>query len=122
MLKSGKVWGSTKLLMQHPSFEIHRIETKAGGFCSKHLHQHRYNAFFVESGSLLIRVWKNDYDLVDETVVNAGEICTVAPNEYHQFECLEDAVAFEIYYPPEISGADIVRESVGGSKQLPIPF
>jgi mannose-6-phosphate isomerase-like protein (cupin superfamily) len=113
-IKAGKVWGQTELLMQHPSFEIHRIETNKGGFCSKHLHKHRYNAFYVESGKLLIRVWKNDYDLVDETIISTGEICTVAPGEYHQFECLEDTVAFEYYYMPTFDNADIVRESVGG--------
>lgn len=49
--------------------------------------------FFVESGKLLIRVWQNDYDLVDETVLGPGEYTKVKPGVQHQFECLEDAVA-----------------------------
>jgi len=31
---------------------------------------------------------------------------------YHQFEVLEDCLAFELYYS-ELIGDDIVRESVG---------
>jgi mannose-6-phosphate isomerase-like protein (cupin superfamily) len=113
---AGKVWGKTELLISHPAFEIHRIETKAGGFCSKHKHQHRYNDFYVESGTFKVKVWKNDYDLCDETVLEAGDIMTVPPGEYHQFESVTDCVVLEIYYAPTLDGADIVRESVGGNK------
>ena len=28
---------------------------------------------FVESGKILVRVWQKDYDLIDETILNAGE-------------------------------------------------
>jgi mannose-6-phosphate isomerase-like protein (cupin superfamily) len=115
-MKSGKIWGQTELLLSHPSFEIHRIETKEGGFCSKHLHKHRYNAFYVESGAILIRVWKNDYDLCDETKLLTGEIMSVSPGEYHQFESLLDSIVYEIYYGPTLDQSDIVRETVGGMR------
>ena len=116
MFKSGKVWGQTELLLNHPSFEIHRIETKAGGYCSKHAHKHRFNAFYVESGTFKVKVWKNEYNLVDETTLNAGDIMTVPPGEFHMFESITDAVVFEIYYLPQFDHNDIVRETVGGSK------
>ena len=55
---------------------------------------------------------QNDYDLVDETILCAGEWTKVKPGVYHQFECLEDCIAFEVYWA-EFNHNDIVRETVG---------
>jgi quercetin dioxygenase-like cupin family protein len=112
-MKQGKVWGQTRLLLKNPFCELHRLEAKKGTQCSKHLHEFKTNLFFVESGKLLIRVWKNSYDLVDETILGPGEYTEVTPNENHQFVALEDTIAFELYYPQGITD-DIVRENVGG--------
>ena len=109
---AGKVWGTTELVERNGVLEFHRIETKAGGVCSKHLHEYKWNGFFVESGKLLIRVWQNDYDLVDETILGPGEYTKVKPGVHHQFECLDDSVAYELYWA-EFPEKDIVRESVG---------
>ena len=73
MSKSGKVWGMTELVEANGALEFHRIEMNKGGVCSKHLHEFKWNGFFCESGRLLIRVWQNDYDLVDETILEAGD-------------------------------------------------
>ncbi len=70
---------------------------------------------FCEKGRLLVRVWKNNYDLVDETILESGDFTTVGPGEFHQFEALEDTVAFELYWA-EFDHNDIERETVGGSK------
>jgi mannose-6-phosphate isomerase-like protein (cupin superfamily) len=107
----GKVWGITKLLEKNSSFEFHRISVLAGGVCSKHRHKHKWNGFFVESGELLVRVWK-DYGLVDEVILCAGDYTRVTPGEYHQFEALGDTVAFETYWV-EFNSDDIERETVG---------
>lgn len=112
MIKAGKCWGKTQQLIANPQLEFHRIEVNRGGVCSKHRHIHKINGFFVESGKLLIRVWKNNYDLVDETILGAGDFTQVEPGEYHQFECLEDCVAFELYWS-EFNHDDIERENVG---------
>ena len=114
MSKSGKVWGMTELVEANGALEFHRIEMNKGGVCSKHLHEFKWNGFFCESGRLLIRVWQNDYDLVDETILEAGDYTKVKPGLYHQFECLEDGVAFELYWA-EFNHNDIKRESVGYS-------
>jgi len=112
MSKAGKVWGQTELLMANGVLEFHRIEAKEGGTCSKHKHKYKWNGFFVESGHLIIRVWKNDYDLVDTTHLYAGEFMRVKPGEYHQFEAVEDTIAFELYWA-EFNHDDIEREDVG---------
>lgn len=111
-MKSGKIWGETRLLEANGVLEFHRIQAVQGGVCSRHLHQHKWNGFFVESGCLLIRVWKNDYDLVDETQLRAGEYTCVAPGQYHQFEALEDTVAFELYWA-RFDHDDIQRDTQG---------
>ena len=111
--RQGKVWGRTELVALVPGvLEFHRIEAKKGGVCSKHAHQSKTNGFYVEEGKLLIREWQNAYDLVDETILGPGDYCIVPPGVFHQFEVLEDCIAFELYYA-ELIGDDIVRESVG---------
>ena len=111
----GKVWGTTELLEANGVLEFHRIEATTGGVCSKHKHNHKWNGFFVERGRLLIRTWKKDYDLVDETILSAGQYTKVAPGQYHQFEALEDTIAFELYWA-EFDHTDIERETTGFKK------
>ena len=60
MNKQGKIWGETSPIFNKNNVEIHRIEIKKGGYCSKHKHEHKFNAFFVEKGKLQISVWKNN--------------------------------------------------------------
>lgn len=109
---AGKVWGETELVEANNALEFHRIEMHTGGVCSKHKHEFKWNGFYVESGSMLVRVWQNDYDLVDETILTAGSYTKVKPGLYHQFECLKSGVAFELYWA-EFNHNDIVRETVG---------
>ena len=109
---AGKVWGSTELIEANGALEFHRIEMKKKGTCSKHKHEFKWNGFYVESGQMLIRVWQKDYDLIDETILNPGDYTKVKPGVYHQFECLADGVAYELYWA-ELNVNDIIRESVG---------
>ena len=110
----GKIWGHTSPLFNKNNVEIHRIECRKNGFCSKHKHISKYNMFFVEKGKMEINVWKKGYDLVDKTIISSQQICIVEPGEYHFFKCLEDnTVAFEIYWV-ELDKNDIVRDNVGG--------
>ena len=112
MTLQGKVWGDTKLIEANNSLEFHEVHLNEGGVCSKHLHRYKWNGFFVVTGTLLIRVWQKDYDLVDETVLTDGEFTKVKPGLYHQFEALSNVHAFELYWA-EFSHNDIVRETVG---------
>ena len=111
-MKAGKIWGQTELIHANGVLEFHRIEFKKDVACSKHQHKHKWNGFFVESGKMLVKVWQKDYDLVDETILEAGDFTQVKPGKIHQFEGIEDGVAFELYWA-EFSHDDIVRETVG---------
>lgn len=109
----GKVWGNTEPLFCKNNVEMHRIEVVSGHYCSKHCHEYKHNMLYVESGKLKITVWKNDYDLVDETFVSSGQSTVVPPKEYHFFEAMEDTIAYEIYWV-ELNKKDILRENHGG--------
>ena len=113
--KQGKVWGETSCLFSKNNVEIHRILANKGkgAKCSNHQHKNKFNMFFVEEGTLLVRVWKNDYELVDETILNPGDSVTVKPGEFHQFENRSDSViAYEIYWT-ELDPNDIERKDCG---------
>lgn len=112
-MKAGKVWGETELIFSNPLVEFHRIEVNAGYRCSTHKHEHKWNGFFVEQGTLSIYVEKNDYNLVDKTTLYTGQFAVVKPGEYHYFVAEDNVVAFEIYWP-ELLSEDIVRKNSGG--------
>ena len=111
-MKAGKIWGQTELIHANGVLEFHRIEYKKDVACSKHKHEFKWNGFFVESGQMVVKVWQNDYDLVDETVLNPGDFMRVKPGVYHQFIGKKDGVAFELYWA-EFDHNDIKRETVG---------
>jgi len=110
-----KVWGTTQKIFEQNGVQIHRITAKKGGYSSTHKHEYRFNMFYVEKGKLKILVKKNDYDLVDETIIADGQSTVAKPNEWHSFLAMEDTVAYEIYYG-NVSDSDIVRENCGGVK------
>lgn len=111
---AGKVWGTTQKIFDNGAVSVHRITAKKGGYSSMHKHEYRFNMFYVESGRMKVVTRKNDYDLTDETFVEAGQTAIAAPNEWHKFEAMEDVVAFEIYYGVCEDG-DIIREGHGGN-------
>ena len=111
-MKAGKIWGQTELIHANGVLEFHRIEYKKDVACSVHKHEFKWNGFFVESGKMMVKVWQNDYDLIDETILNAGDFIRVKPGVYHQFIGMEDGVAFELYWA-EFDHNDIKRETVG---------
>jgi len=115
MKKQGKAWGETATLFEGNNVEVHRIVGRSGGFCSVHKHQHKYNMFFVESGTLKITEWKDDSGTVDETLLKSMDSCVVPPGNKHKFDVLEDCVAFEIYWVT-LNPKDIQREVYGGMK------
>jgi mannose-6-phosphate isomerase-like protein (cupin superfamily) len=116
LMKAGKIWGQTELIHANGVLEFHRIEFKAGYKCSEHEHCYKWNGFFVESGKMIVRVWQDGEQegLVDETILEAGDFTQVKPGKIHQFEGVEDGVAFELYWA-EFSHNDIKRRTIGSS-------
>jgi quercetin dioxygenase-like cupin family protein len=111
-MKQGKIWGSTEEVIDIPQFSLHRLDIQKNHTCSEHKHDYKFNGFYVETGKLLIKIWKNDYDLVDKTILGPNEKTIVKPDEFHQFVALEDTIAYE-YYWCELQSHDIVRRTCG---------
>ncbi len=111
---SGKIWGSTRIVLKTPTLEVHYLEIIPHAFCSTHLHRLKSNSFFCIKGTLRIEVFKNNYPLMDTTVLGPGDATTVPPNEYHRFVSGNETVeALEIYHIEPLSD-DIVRKDHGG--------
>lgn len=110
----GKVWGSTRLIWKTPFVEVHALKVLPYAFCSMHMHERKWNGFFVIYGELRIEVEKAAYGLTDSTILRAGDFTTVKPGEYHRFVSGSSEVeALEIYCPEGLSD-DIVRRDCGG--------
>jgi len=111
MKKEGKVWGTNILLFNNGVVQINQIFIKKNGRCSKHIHKHKNNIFFVQSGSLLVEQWRPN-GLIDSTVLNNEQSTEIVSQIYHRFTALEETIAIEIYYQ-HIEEDDILREDTG---------
>ena len=114
----GKIWGNTRTLFCKSNVEIARIEVSSGGYCSKHIHEHKYNLFFIETGELEVTIYRHDAGTIieDITVLKRGDSTYVEPGVFHKFKANTNTVAYEIYWV-ELDNNDIVRENVGGKKE-----
>jgi len=113
-MKQGKAWGTTEAVFAHPTVSVHRIAIEPGGYCSKHLHQRRWNHFFVEDGEVQITQW-SDTGCEDVTTLRHGESISVAPEVQHKFYSQGGAVVYETYHA-EIDADDIIRFDEGGCR------
>ena len=115
----GKVWGTTQCIFGHNNVEMHRIATNKGGYCSVHCHRTKFNLFFVECGKLKVTIFRGaetEPRPTDSTELIAGMSSVVKPGERHQFEALEDTVAYEIYWT-QLDSEDIIRDTEGGIRR-----
>jgi len=95
MITQGKVWGKTSPVFHKNNIEVHRIECKAGTFCSEHHHKHKFNLFFVEEGDIDIVEWNNSQSISN---IKTSQMYTVEPAVLHQFRAVEDSVVYELYW------------------------
>jgi mannose-6-phosphate isomerase-like protein (cupin superfamily) len=108
----GKIWGNTQRLFEHNGVQCDIIRVIKNCACSIHKHEMRSNAFYVIKGRLIIETWKNDYDLVDKTLLYDGMRAGVPAGEKHRFVALENTLALEWYWIDNIR-KDIDRDSQG---------
>jgi len=112
-----KVWGTTHPLVVLTIKEVHRLNIKAGGYCSEHYHNGKHNSFFVVSGTLEITEWSTLTGEEIITVLEAGQAHVVPAMVWHKFRAITDCVCHELYYNDDnspIDPDDIVRRTEGG--------
>jgi mannose-6-phosphate isomerase-like protein (cupin superfamily) len=103
---TGAVQG--RCFFENSTSEVHYIEAKKDGYCSRHHHKNKWNRFIVLEGSLKVIIYKQDSE--DETVLTSGMFSDVPPGIDHRFEALEDTKALEVYWIDGLDSKDIVRK------------
>ena len=95
MSMQGKVWGETTEFFKNDCTSGHYLKIKAGGYCSEHRHNKKSNLFFLITGSLEIKIWR-ERNQIDTTILGPGQMSEVPPGVYHKFTALEDFECIEI--------------------------
>lgn len=108
-----KLWGRNHIIHIDHSFQICHIFINKGGFCSNHLHTHKWNQFYIVSGKLTVMSYDSEGMPTGLVVLGPTECIKIPPGMNHRFEALEDTQALEIYWS-ELSEHDIVRTDLGG--------
>lgn len=101
-----KCWGKNTEIFRNDSVSANLLELVKGGVCSWHLHQHKYNKFYVVSGRIKIETEHG------KIVLCSGFSFTIEPPLKHLFEALEDSKVIEIMYV-SYDHSDITREKQG---------
>lgn len=110
---TAKQWGWSEAQVVSPLCEVHRIDVRAGGFCSWHKHDHKHNVFTVIDGLMEVEVQVGPRIVI--AVLQPGMTYDVAPGLIHRFRCPTKATrAIEVYYPVSVNPNDITRFSDGG--------
>lgn len=114
-MRQGKEWGYTTEFFRNSMVSAHHLEIKKGGYCSEHIHEHKYNLFYVISGRLEITIWR-EKNAKDETVLTAGQESAIPPGFYHKFKAFEKTECIEVYQVLLIE-PDINRRTQGGARE-----
>jgi len=113
MERQSKVWGDRWLLRQDSVHSLSYLELKAGDRCSWHLHEQKYNLFFVIQGRIGVVTHEIDGSK-KETVLTPGQFLTVPPGQCHEFRVYEDSKVIEEMYV-QYTESDIERYEKGGA-------
>lgn len=103
-----KIWGTALKIHDNGLSKTTVLEIKKGGTCSWHYHEHRYNAFYVVSGEIVVRWCPGIRGDKNEIYLKAGNDLVIAPGESHEFMAMVDSVVVEVDYAHDRIG-DIVR-------------
>lgn len=113
--KNIKVWGHTQTILLTEDVHIAIANLNKGGYSSIHSHTDTWNRFFVISGLLEIKVFRNEQEEI--TQLRPGEALDIEPLLEHQMAALEDTQIIEMYWAENgavVDPKDIVRRTNGG--------
>jgi len=115
-MKIKKAWGETEKIFERNGVTNWPIFVNKGGYCSKHKHKTKVNGFYIFSGKLEITTW-DKLGHEHKTVLGRGDSTYIDIEIYHRFLALTDVTGIEIYYT-NVQDDDIVRESLGGMREM----
>lgn len=103
-----KEWGVTREVVSNESCEMFHATTVAGGYSSAHLHEFKYNLFYVMSGEVHVTCPR------ETRVIKPGEKIVMPPGVMHAFFTPVASDMIELYWSPHVHGGDIIRQDTGG--------
>ena len=106
MHKQSKKWGETSLIFDNNNIHIYQAKINKDQLCSKHYHKYKHNLFFVQTGTLEVRVWHDDQ--MQTHILSSEDKLSIPPGLWHQFKAIDECIILEIYYT-EILHNDIIR-------------
>jgi len=91
-----KPWGTSQCVLQTPFVELHHILIVDGGYCSEHIHHHKWSRIHIISGVLGILLYSGTgFNTVE---LKAGEYVDIQPGIKHKFKSSGEVEAFESYW------------------------
>jgi len=56
--RQAKNWGETTCLFSSLYVEVHLIKVTPGGYCSRHIHEQKWNCFYILKGKLDVILYR----------------------------------------------------------------
>lgn len=101
-------WGTQKIIVDNPSFELHELFLRAGERCTIHYHKAKSDGWYVLSGKIKVVLFKdNTTEPIREEIIRSAEKFEILPGITHCFVGIEDSKVFE-YFWTEHNSADKV--------------
>jgi len=113
-----KAWGLVRHIFDGP-VSVSLLRTEANGYCSWHYHEHRWNMFYVVSGTIIVIVDDNNDGKIQRHILRAGDSYKVGPSVRHMFDVVESGQVVETYWTDDgtdVTIDDIVRLAPGGMR------
>lgn len=109
-MKQLKIWGFVQTIFKNTKCQVDFLYVRKNTVCSLHLHNNKYNRFFLLQGEVEIIINSQIYNL------KKGEIFDVEPQIVHQFKGLKNSFMLEISFVNDdnLNLNDIQRLSQGG--------
>lgn len=119
--KYTKPWGEATALVDSEQVQVDLIQIKSGGFSSLHEHRCKNNLFIVKEGQLRVTLFERHGGRFEEgsvfTLTPEVSVLLVFAQRVHQFLCLSDCVAYEVYWSQSsepVHREDIIRYRPNG--------
>lgn len=115
-----KCWGKTCRVVRGHDWDIHSLHVVSGGYCSRHVHDRKWNLFYVISGTIVVEQFDNGETLqpANSSIVGPDQKFIVPSGVWHRFRVLKSGIVIEVYWPAAWNADEIIRADHGGEKWI----